>query len=170
MLMCRVLDLIVAPDSRERPLPPMSLAFPLNSYFDRPIYTPILVVVDVEMARRSHSLVVILGGCSASFVLSGLGLVDHAHHLLLQVLSLHRQAVLVPDEVGRAELKVVALHAPLEQREDVTVVGVGREGEAAAVIHELFVLGRLVQAELIYGYFFLLALDVIIFLVLGATW
>ena len=115
MLMCRVLDLIVAPDSRERSLPPIYLADPLNSNFDRPIYTPILVVVDVEVMARSHSFVVVLGGRSASFVLSGLGLVDHAHHLLLQVLSLHRQAVLVPDKVWSAKLEVVALHAALEQ-------------------------------------------------------
>ena len=98
MLMCSAPRFIVAPDSRVRSLPPFILADPLNSSFQGPIYTPILVVVDVEMAR-SHSFVVVLGGRSASFVLSGLGLVDHAHHLLLQVLSLHRQAVLVPDEV-----------------------------------------------------------------------
>ena len=96
-----------------RTLPPFSLASPLDSHFHRTIYTPILVVVDGEVAR-SHSLVVILGSPS-SFVLRGFGLVDYAHHLLLQVLSLHRQAVLVPDKVWRTQLKVVALHTALEQ-------------------------------------------------------
>jgi len=96
-----------------RTLPPFSLASPLDSHFHRTIYTPILVVVDGEVAR-SHSLVVILGSPS-SFVLRGFGLVDYAHHLLLQVLSLHRQAVLVPDKVWRAQFKVVAFHATLKQ-------------------------------------------------------
>lgn len=96
-----------------RTLPPFSLASPLDSHFHRTIYTPILVVVDVE-AARSHSFVVILGSPS-SFVLRGFGLVDYAHHLLLQVLSLHSQAVLVPDKVWSAKLEVVALHAALEQ-------------------------------------------------------
>ena len=96
-----------------RTLPPFSLASPLDSHFHRTIYTPILVVDDVGVAR-SHSFVVILRSPS-SFVLRGFGLVDYAHHLLLQVLSLHRQAVLVPDKVWRTQLKVVALHAALEQ-------------------------------------------------------
>jgi len=62
----------------------------------------------------------------------------------------------------------VALHAALEQRRDVAVVGVGREGKSAAVVHEFLELGGLVEAELVDGHLLLLALDVIIFLVLGA--
>jgi hypothetical protein len=38
----------------------------------------------------------------------------------------------------------VALHATLEQVQDVLVVGIGRECEAAAVVHVLFEFGRLV--------------------------
>ena len=61
-------------------------------------------------------------------------------------------------------------HATFEQINDVLVVRIGNECESAAVVHELLELRRLVEAKLIDGYFFLLALDVIIFLVLGATW
>ena len=64
----------------------------------------------------------------------------------------------------------MSLHATLEQVDDVLVVRIGREGESSAVVHEFFEFGRLVQAELIHCHFSLLALDVIIFLVLGSTW
>jgi acid stress-induced BolA-like protein IbaG/YrbA len=61
---------------------------------------------------------------------------------------------------------VVTLHAALKQIEDVAVVGVSSETEAAAVLHEFFEFSRLVQAELVYGDLFLFSPDVIIFLVL----
>ena len=85
-------------------------------------------------------------------------------------MPLQEKAILIPDEVWRAQLKVVALHAALEEREDVAVVGVGCERQPTAVVHELLELGRLVQAELIDGHLLLLALDVIIFFVLRASW
>ena len=98
------------------------------------------------------------------------GLVDHAHHGLLQRLPLEEEAVLVPEEVGSAQLKVMALHATLKQREDVAVVRVGCEGQPAAVVHELLELGRLVKTQLVNCNLLLLALDVIIFFILGASW
>jgi hypothetical protein len=61
---------------------------------------------------------------------------------------------------------VVTLHAALKQIEDVAVVGVSSETEAAAVLHEFFEFSWLVHAELIYGHFLLFSPDVIIFLVL----
>ena len=64
----------------------------------------------------------------------------------------------------------MALHAALEQREDVAIVRVGREGQSTAVVHEFLELGRLVQAELINGDLLLFALDVIIFFVFRASW
>ena len=94
---------------------------------------------------------------------------DHLHHALLEAFLLEEQAVLVPDEVRVLDVEVVTLHAPFEKLDDVLVVGVLGEGEAAAVVHELFEFGRLVQAQLVDGHLLLLALDVIIFLVLGAT-
>ena len=91
-----------------RSLPPFTLANPFFFQFSSPhIYSD---TVDVAC---SLSVVLVLG--SSSFVLCGFGLVDDTHHLLLQVLSLHRQAVLVPDKVWRAQFKVVAFHATLEQ-------------------------------------------------------
>ena len=71
-------------------------------------------------------------------------LVNHAHHGLLQCLPFEEEAVLVPDEVRSAQLKVMALHAALKQREDVAIVRVGCEGQPAAVVHELLEFGRLV--------------------------
>ena len=64
----------------------------------------------------------------------------------------------------------MALHAALEQRKNVTVVGVSRKWQPAAVVHELLILGGLVEAELVYGNLLLFALDVIIFFVLRASW
>ena len=97
-------------------------------------------------------------------------LVDDAHHRLFERLPFEEKAILVPDKVWCAQLKVVALHAALEQREDVAIVRVGREGQSTAVVHEFLELGRLVQAELIDGHLLLFALDVIIFFVFRASW
>ena len=64
----------------------------------------------------------------------------------------------------------MALHAALEERGHVAVVGVCGEGQPAAVLHELLELGRLVQTQLVHRHFFLLALNVIVFFVFGASW
>lgn len=85
-------------------------------------------------------------------------------------MPLEEKAVLVPDEVRRAKLEVVALHAALEQAEDVAIVGVCGEGQTTAIVHELLELGRLVQAQFVDGHLLLFALDVIIFLVFRASW
>ena len=98
------------------------------------------------------------------------GLVDDAHHRLLECLPLEEKAVLVPDEVGCAQLEVVALHATLEEREDIAVIGICCKGETSAVVHVLFEFRGLVHAQLINSDLLLLALDVIIFLVFGASW
>ena len=63
----------------------------------------------------------------------------------------------------------MAFHAALEETEDVAVVGVGRERQTSAVVHELLELGGLVEAEFVDGDLLLLALDVIIFFVFGAS-
>ena len=60
----------------------------------------------------------------------------------------------------------MALHAALKQGEDVAIVGVGCEGQPAAVVHKLLELGRLVDTELIDCNLLLFALDVIIFFIL----
>ena len=103
---------------------------------------------------------------AGSFLLCACGLADDSHHVLLEGLLLEEEAVLVPDEVGCLNIEVVTLHAALKQIEDVAVVGVSSETEAAAVLHEFFEFSRLVQAELVYGDLFLFSPDVIIFLVL----
>ena len=97
-------------------------------------------------------------------------LVDDTHHRLLQRLAFKIEAVLVPDEIRRADVKIVALHATLEERGDVAVIRVSGEGQPTAVVHELLKLGRLIEAELVNGDLLLLALDVIIFFVLRTAW
>ena len=95
---------------------------------------------------------------------------DDAVDAALEGFLLEEQAVLVPNEVGNFGVKFVTLHASFEQIDNVLVVRVGCEGEASAIVHELLELGRLVQTELIDGNLLLLALDVIIFFILRASW
>ena len=64
----------------------------------------------------------------------------------------------------------MTLHASLEKREDVSVVRVGLEGQSSAVVHELLELGRLVHAEILNGDLLLLALNVVVFFIFGASW
>lgn len=101
--------------------------------------------------------------------LAGDWLLQGAQHVLLKGLLLEDEAVLVPNEVRGLHVEGVALHAAFEKGEDVAVVGVRGEGQGAAVLHKLLELGGLVQAELVYGDLFLLALNVVVLLVLRAA-
>jgi hypothetical protein len=104
---------------------------------------------------------------SVSLIVHGFG--DNSHHVLLKCLFLKEKAVFVPDEVGSLPVVVVALHAAFEKSQNETIVGVGGETEAAAVLHEFLELAGLVHAEFVDSNFLLFALDVIIFLILGAS-
>lgn len=106
---------------------------------------------------------------SLSFLVPGVRFGDDAHHALFQRLTLKEEPVLVPDEVRAFEVEAVPLHAAFEQIDDVLVVWIGNESEPAAVVHVLFELWRLVEAELIDGNFFLLTLNVIIFFIFRAS-
>ena len=94
---------------------------------------------------------------------------DDLHHLLLERLPLQLKTVLVPDEVRRAQVEIVALHALLEDRHDVAVVRLRSELQLAAVLHEGLELARLVQAQLVQRHLLLLSLNVVVFLVLRAA-
>ena len=96
-------------------------------------------------------------------------LFDNFHHLLLDLLLLEDQPVLVPDEVGGLQVESVSLHARLEQANDVRVVGVLREGQASAVVHELSEFLRLVLAQFLNSHFLLLFLDIGVFLLLRSS-
>jgi len=61
------------------------------------------------------------------------------------------------------------LHAALEQSDDVAVVWILGEAETAAVVHKLSELLRLITAQFVDGHFFLLFLDVRVFLLLGPS-
>lgn len=110
-------------------------------------------------------LVVIRGG-----LLLLVGLLQSAEHVLLQRFLLQHKAVLVPNEVGGLGIELVAVHAGLEQLEDVPVVGVRGERERTAVLHVLLELSGLVQAQFVDRHLLLLALDVVVLLVLGTAW
>merc|ERR1719223_2197400 len=109
----------------------------------------------------------LIGG---GLVLFGWLLVDVVHHLPLDRFLFQNQSVLVPDEVGGLHIEAVLLHAPFEQANDVAVVGILREAEASAVVHELSELFWLVFAQLVYRRFLFLLLDGGVFFSLGSTW
>ena len=98
------------------------------------------------------------------------GLADDLHEILLEGLLLEDETVLVPDEVGHLGVPAVLLHATLEQTKDILVVGVLSELKFAAVVHELAEFLRVALAQLINGNLELLLLDVVVLLVLGASW
>ena len=64
----------------------------------------------------------------------------------------------------------MSLHATFKQVKNVFVVRVMSEAQATTVVHKLIELNGLIQAKLIDSNFFLFALDVVIFLILRATW
>ena len=97
-------------------------------------------------------------------------LLQRTKHVLLQGLLLQHKAVFVPDEVWRLNVELVSLHASLEQVENVAVVGVSREAERPAVLHVLFKLVWLVEAQFVDGDLLLLPLNIVIFLILAAAW
>ena len=102
-------------------------------------------------------------------LLGGRFLLDNVEHLSLDGLLLEYKAVLVPDEVRAARVELVSLHAAFEQADDVPVVRVLSEAQAAAVVHELLELLWLVLAQLLNASLLLLLLDVGVLLSLGSS-
>lgn len=96
-------------------------------------------------------------------------LVKCPNHVLLEGFLLKNQAVLVPNEVGHLQVEGVPLHAGVKQVQNVPVVGIVHELERAAVLHEFLELSGLVLAKLANFNLLLLALDIVIFLVLGTA-
>ena len=64
----------------------------------------------------------------------------------------------------------MSLHATFEQTDDIAVVGVLREGQASAVMHEFLELVRLILAKVFDFHLLLFLLDVGVFLGLGSSW
>jgi hypothetical protein len=96
-------------------------------------------------------------------------LLQRTHHVLLKGLLLEHQAILVPNKVWRLQVEAVSLHATLELAENESVVGVSSEAQRPAVQHEFLKLYGLVKAKLLDSDLLLLALNVIVFFVLGAA-
>lgn len=97
------------------------------------------------------------------------GFVNDLHEVLLKSLLLHDESVLIPYEVRHLGVPLVLAHAPFEQADDVVVVRLFGELQFAAVVHEVLEFVRVPFAQLFYGGFELLLLDVVVLLVLGAT-
>ena len=74
---------------------------------------------------------------------------DDLHHLGFDRFLLKSQSVLVPNELRGLWINAILFHAPLEQTDDVTIVGILCKTEAFTVMHELLELIWLVSAELI---------------------
>ena len=104
-----------------------------------------------------------------SRVLVSLGrlLIDNVHHLFLDGLLLENKSILVPNEIWCLRVEPVLLHAALEQTYDVAVVGVLRETETSAVMHELSEFLRLVLAQIVNRGLLLFLFDGSVFLSLG---
>jgi hypothetical protein len=71
-----------------------------------------------------------------------------AHHILFKCFLLKHESVLVPDEVWGLQVEAIALHATIEETQDVAVVRVSSEGKRSAILHEFFELYGLVETEL----------------------
>jgi len=91
-------------------------------------------------------------------------LVDNVQHLLLDCFFLEYEPIFVPDKIRGFRVISMSLHAALEQRDDVAIVRILSESKPSAVVHELFELLWMVLAKLLNFDFFLLLLDVGIFL------
>lgn len=96
-------------------------------------------------------------------------LLQCAQHVLFQCFLFQHQSVLVPNKVRRFQVEAIALHARVEKVQNVPIVWVICEAELAAVAHELFEFLGLVLTKLLDRHFLLLALDVVVLLVFGAS-
>ena len=86
-------------------------------------YPTIGVVISRKLVQ---SLLVLLIAFIFAWLFGG-RLIDNLHHGLLERLPLHKESILIPDEVGRAHITIVPLHAALKERQNVAVVWIRRE-------------------------------------------
>ena len=122
----------------------------------------------VLLGRGAEALVTFAGGLGVS---GHLGLLfDHVQHRVLQGFLVLRKAVLLPGVVKSAGIEIVSAHALVKEAEAGFVVGLLLELERSAVLHVLTELRRVTAAKLLKGSLNLLLLDVVVLLVLGATW
>jgi len=96
-------------------------------------------------------------------------LLQGAQHVLFQGLLFEHEAVFIPDKVWGLNVELIALHAHLEQVQNVSVVRVGSEAQRSAVLHVLLELVGLIQAQLVNCNLLLLSLDIVIFFILAAA-
>ena len=86
-------------------------------------YPTIGVVISRKLVQ---SLLVLLIAFIFAWLFGG-RLIDDLHHGLLERLPLHKESILVPDEVWRANIAIVPLHAAFKERQNVAVVWICRE-------------------------------------------
>lgn len=97
-------------------------------------------------------------------------LVDNLHEILLKSLLFQNKAILIPYVIRNFGVPSVLPHTPLEQADDECVVWLFGELQFAAIVHEFLEFLRVSLAELIYGDFELLFLNVAVLFVLGSSW
>ena len=124
----------------------------------------------VFLGSGAVALITAFTGDTGGIVLHAGLLADDVEHGVLEGLLVLGQTVLLPRVVEDAWVKVVALHAALEVVQAGAIVGLLLELERPAVLHVLAELSRVTAAELLERRLDLLLLDVVVLLVLGATW
>ena len=90
--------------------------------------------------------------------------------MLLNLLLFKSESIFVPHKVRLFWVDVIFGHAIFEEANDVAVVGVLREGQASAVMHEFLELIWLVLAKVFDSDLLLFLLDVGVLLGLGSAW
>ena len=95
---------------------------------------------------------------------------DYIHHWVLQCFFILAKTVLFPSEIHYSCIKVISAHASIKEANTSSIIWILSEVEWSAVLHELFKLGWMTSAKLIQGSLNLLLLDVVVFLILGASW
>ena len=140
------------------------------------------VLSGVAFRRRllligNHALSVLLVSSSSVSLISGGSsrrclrlFADDIEHTVLERLFIFTEPVLLPGVVEDVSGHLVALHATLEELHTSSVVWLLFELKGAAVLHKFTEFAGMASAKLLKRRLNLLLLDVVILLVLGATW
>ena len=112
------------------------------------------------------------GSCccsTCSFILFWL-LTNHVEHGALEQLLVFAESVLLPGEVGDSWIKLMSSHAVVKEPHTLVILWLLLELKLSAVLHELLELMWDASTQLSQRSIDLLLLDIVIFLVLAATW
>ena len=128
------------------------------------------------MRLVDHHALVLLGRgydalvCIVTFFLHAGLLANDVEHGVLECLLVLAEPVLLPGVVKHAMVEAVTSHARLKEVDTLAIVWLLLEVELATVLHILTEFGWVPAAKLFKRGLNLLLLDVVVLLVLGATW